>query len=74
VNGHGAGVSERKAEREVYWPHLRERRTVAIYDGPSTNEATGPAILEFPFTSIVLHEGDHLRMTEFGDARITIEA
>ncbi len=74
VNGHGSGVSGKKAEREVYWPHLRERHTVAIYDGSSTSEATGPAILEFPFTSIVLHEGDHLQMTEFGDARITIEA
>ena len=74
VNGHRAGVAGKKAEREVYWPHLRERRTVAIYDGPSTSEATGPAILEFPFTSIVLHEGDQLQMTEFGDAQITIEA
>jgi N-methylhydantoinase A len=74
VNGHGASTSGKKSEREVYWPHLRERRTVSVYDGPTTTEVSGPAILEFPFTSIVLHEGDHMRLTEFGDARITIEA
>ena len=66
--------SGQKAERDVYVPHLRERHTVPVYDGPATREVVGPAIVEYPFTSIVLHEGDHMRLTEFGDARITIEA
>lgn len=65
--------SGKKAEREVYWPHLRERRVVSVYDGQSVSQVSGPAILEFPFTSIVLRDGDHLTMTETGDARIKIE-
>jgi N-methylhydantoinase A len=63
-----------KGTRDVFWPHLRERRAVAVYDGTATTEARGPAILEFPFTSIVLRDGDHLVMTETGDARITLAA
>lgn len=72
ANGHGAAGGGKKSEREVYWPHLRQRRTVPVYDGPSTTEVVGPAIVEYPFTSIVLHDGDHMRVTEFGDARITL--
>ncbi len=74
VNGQRPAGGSKKSEREVYWPHLRERRTVSVYDGPSTSDVVGPAIVEYPFTSIVLHEGDHMRVTEFGDARITIAA
>lgn len=64
----------RKGTRDVFWPHLRARRAVSVYDGTATTEAHGPAILEFPFTSIVLRDGDHLVMTETGDARITLAA
>ena len=66
------GTAKPKGQREVYWPHLRERRVVPVYAGLTTFEAEGTAILEFPFTSIVLREGDSLRMTTTGDARITI--
>lgn len=58
--------------RDVYWPNLRERHPVPIYDGTATAEAEGPAILEFPFTSIVLREGERLTITSAGDARITL--
>ena len=68
-----AAGSGQKGEREVYWPHLRERRVVPVYDGVVVSQVSGPAILEFPFTSIVLRDGDHLTMTETGDARIRIE-
>ena len=61
-----------KGERQVYWPHLRRRSTVPVHDGLATSSAVGPAILEFPFTSIVLREGDRLEMTASGDARITL--
>lgn len=74
ANGARAIGAGKKSEREVYWPHLRERRIVSVYDGPSTSEVVGPAIVEYAFTSIVLHDGDHMRVTEFGDARITITA
>lgn len=74
VNGDQPAGTGQKSEREVFWPRLRERRTVPVYDGLTTSEVSGPAIVEYPFTSIVLHEGDHMRLTEFGDARITIEA
>jgi N-methylhydantoinase A len=69
---HNGGGAAQKGTREVYWPHLRERRAVAVYDGMATAAAEGPAILEFPFTSIVLRDGDRLAMTSTGDARITI--
>lgn len=68
----GSGADQ-KGEREVYWPHVRARSVVPVYDGVAVSRASGPAILEFPFTSIVLREGDHLTMTETGDARIKIE-
>jgi N-methylhydantoinase A len=70
----GAGNGAQKGTREVFWPHLRERRAVPVFDGTATTEAEGPAILEFPFTSIVLRDGDRLAMTETGDARITLAA
>jgi N-methylhydantoinase A len=68
-NGGGAAL---KGTREVFWPHLRERREVPVYNGMATAEAQGPAILEFPFTSIVLRDGDGLAMTSTGDARIRL--
>lgn len=61
-----------KSERDIYWPHLRQKKTVPVFDGPSTVDVVGPAIVEYPFTSIVLHDGDHLKITKFGDARITL--
>jgi N-methylhydantoinase A len=70
----GGGNEAQKGIREVFWPHLRERRAVPVFDGTATTEAEGPAILEFPFTSIVLRDGDRLSMTETGDARITLAA
>ena len=66
------GKSTPKGTREVFWPHLRERRTISVFDGAATSVAAGPAILEFPFTSIVLRDGDLLEMTSAGDARIAI--
>ena len=66
------GASTPKGTREVFWPHLRERRTVTVFDGAKTSVAKGPAILEFPFTSIVLRDGDLLEVTSSGDARIAI--
>lgn len=71
TTGNGGG-SVQKGTREVYWPHLRRRRAVPVYDGTATAAADGPAILEFPFTSIVLRDGDRLAKTSTGDARITI--
>lgn len=63
-----------KGEREVYWPHLRERGTVPVYDGEAVERVSGPAIVEFAFTSVVLREGNELTMTETGDARVAINA
>lgn len=65
-------ASSHKGERDVYWPHLREKHSVPVHNGLFARTVEGPAIVEFPFTSIVLRHGDELNMTRFGDARITL--
>lgn len=61
-----------RGNRDVFWPHLRERHSVPVHDGLLARHVEGPAIVEFPFTSIVLRDGDELNMTATGDARITL--
>ncbi len=49
--------------------------TVPIYDGPRVRagqQMVGPAIIEEPFTTIVLHPRERARLDQFGNYRIAI--
>jgi N-methylhydantoinase A len=47
-----------------------------IWEGsalPPGSKLTGPAVIEHPGTTVVLHSGHTARIDEFGNTRITID-
>ena len=59
----------------MYWPQVKGFIETAIYDGNSVGPASmigGPAILEFPTTTILVPPDWHCRSNEFGSLTLNI--
>ena len=55
-----AATPEPSGSRDVYWPEHREVSATPVYTGPDVPEGarlTGPALLDFPDTTVVLRPG-----------------
>ena len=59
-----------KGTRDVYWYELRRRVETAILDGQMLlpgNQLTGPAIVEYPFTTAVVRPSQSAEVDEWGN-------
>ena len=72
----GSGVSNaRKGRRSVYHPGLGEWSDYAVYERGlllGSDRIAGPAIVEEPSSTTVIHEGDALKVGGFGELVIDI--
>ncbi len=77
ASGAGAGGSAEPAgSRDVYWPEHREVSATPVYAGPELPEGarlTGPALLDFPDTTVVLRPGLGLVVEPGGNLTIEME-
>lgn len=68
-------AAARKGERPVYFTEYGEYVPTRLYDIGLMRcgmEIAEPAIIETPFTTIVINPGDRALMDEFGNIRITV--
>jgi N-methylhydantoinase A len=71
------GASTPKANRSAYCPHRHAMVPTPIYDGPALppgSRIAGPAIIEHPGTTIVVHTGQEARIDEFRHTHIATSA
>jgi N-methylhydantoinase A len=64
-------------KREIYWPDLKKRHATPVYDGGQLvagNKISGPAIVETPDTTVVVHPGRTLRVDALGNFEINFSA
>src|SRR5690606_10285683 len=69
------GDPEPTVSREVHWPELGEARETAVYAGPELrpgHRLSGPAIVEYPSTSVALHQGDTAEIDPLGNLLIEV--
>ncbi|MGI9658025.1 MAG: hydantoinase/oxoprolinase family protein [Gaiellaceae bacterium] len=69
-----AGEGAPKAQRSVYFGHLREFVETPIYDGASLvpgQRIAGPAIVEMPDTSLVVNDHFDLDCDRYANLRLT---
>ena len=60
--------------RSVYWPETRTVTETPVFDGPALGPGTrlaGPALVDYPDTTVVLRPDLHLRVERGGN--LTIE-
>ena len=65
-----------RKKRDIYWPDLRKRRPTPVYDGErlvAGNRIKGPAIVETPDTTVVVHPGSALAVDALGNFEITFK-
>ena len=70
------GTPEPSGSRDVYWPEHREVSATPVYTGPELPEGcrlTGPALLDFPDTTVVLRPGIGLVVEPGGNLTIEME-
>jgi N-methylhydantoinase A len=63
--------------RPVFCPIRSQMIETPVYDGRRLRESDtviGPAIIEHPATTIVIHAGQHSRIDRFGNTRINTDA
>ena len=75
AKGTGNALEAMKGGRSVYQPALGERIGYAIYDRSlmlSSDRIVGPAIIEEPSSTTVIHAGDSLTVGEYGELVIEI--
>jgi N-methylhydantoinase A len=78
ASGTGRVEAARKGERPVYRPGLTQREYqagYAVYDRLRLHRAdriAGPAIIEEPTSTTLLHAGDALTVGEYGELVLTI--
>ncbi len=63
-------AAARLGSREVFWPDRMARATSGVFDGTRVragNRIEGPAIVELPFTSIPIADGQVLERDSLGD-------
>jgi N-methylhydantoinase A len=67
--------SSLKKSREVYWDDLNAFRMTQIYDGlglKEGNEIDGPAIIEYPDTTVLVHPGQLGQIDAYGNLIINL--
>jgi N-methylhydantoinase A len=67
---------EPRLRRPTYCPLTNRMVDTPIWEGsalPPGSKLTGPAVIEHPGTTVVLHSGHTARIDEFGNTRITID-
>src|SRR5205823_3533944 len=76
TGGPTGGTPARKGERGVIWYEQGlTRRPTPIYDGDSFRpgmEVTGPAIVEFVDTTLVVRHGQSARVDDFGSVAVSV--
>jgi N-methylhydantoinase A len=63
-----------RRKRSIFWPDLRKHRPTPVYDGDALaagNRIAGPAIVETPDTTVVVHPGRTLTLDALGNFAIT---
>lgn len=73
--GKGDGLAARKVSRSVYQSSLNGNIEYEVYDRfklLAGDEVAGPAIIEEPSHTTILHEGDVLTVGEYGELTIAI--
>lgn len=73
----GAEESLEPGRRDVYWPELGQFEDTAIYDGaalPESFQVAGPAVIELPDTTILVHPGDRARLDQHGSVVLDLAA
>lgn len=73
VHRGGSGAVIQRTARAVYCPVRSAMVETAVYTGadlPAGGTITGPAVIEHPSTTIVIHTGQSARIDEFGNTRI----
>lgn len=71
----GGGEPEPTGARQVYWPEVGESRQSAVYNGPDLKPGqavAGPAIVEYPSTSVALHPADSAEVDPIGNLLIQV--
>ncbi|MEZ5076758.1 MAG: hydantoinase/oxoprolinase family protein [Solirubrobacterales bacterium] len=70
------GSAEPVGSREVYWPEHGETAATPVYAGgglPAGTRLTGPAVLDFPDTTVVLRPGVDLVVEPGGNLTMEME-
>jgi N-methylhydantoinase A len=73
---HTADEPQLKESRDVYWQEHGERLATPVYDGDSMlpgHAIAGPAILEFPHTTVAVRPRQEMRVDELGNVLIELE-
>lgn len=73
----GAEEGLEPGRREVFWPELGQFEDTAIYDGaalPESFQIAGPAVIELPDTTILVHPGDRARLDQHGSVVLDLAA
>lgn len=71
----GGRVVERSSERPVFWRETGGMVTTPAYDGRDLlagDAMEGPAIVEYPDTTVAVRPGQHLAVDDFGNLVITM--
>jgi len=69
----GGGRTTPRLRRKAFCPVISAMVDTPVYDGaglPAGASLSGPAVIEHPSTTIVLHTGHKARIDEFGNTRI----
>lgn len=69
--------ARQRATRQVYWPQVKGFTATAIYDGNlvgAGGKVSGPAVLEFPTTTILVPPDWLCLVDEFGSLTLSIAA
>lgn len=71
----GAAAGARTGARAVWWAEWKELVDTPVYDGEALrpgNRIAGPAVIETPNTTVVVHPGQTLRVDPFSNFEITL--
>jgi N-methylhydantoinase A len=72
-DGVAAGAST--GSRDVWWAERKECVATPVYDGQVLrpgNQILGPAVIETPDTTVVVHPGQSMRVDSFGNFEIAL--
>jgi N-methylhydantoinase A len=70
-----AASSKRRDDRPIYWHEFGSRDATAVWDGDqfkAGDSIAGPAIVEYPHTTLVIRPGMNMRVDGLGSLRITV--
>jgi N-methylhydantoinase A len=73
----GVAAGARTGSRAVWWAERKQSVDTPVYDGGALrpgNRVTGPAVIETPDTTVVVHPGQSMRIDHFGNFEITLGA